>query len=199
MYSRFISSGSTDETGPDLISLADLKAELEITDDSEDAVLASRITRWSRMFAEYCGRSFAFEEGVETFTFECNEVARPSRPLVLSLYPVVDVVSVTVNGSAVEYEVNAEAGLLYLKAGYWSGTVEVTYSGGYILPSGAPPGLVEAIISQMRDSRENRDASVQTVAHGDSRVSYFNTTTSVGQVSLEVASFLAPFRRPVIA
>lgn len=199
MYSRFVSSGSTDETGPDLISLADLKAELGIDDDSEDVVLTARISRWSRMFAEYCGRSFAFAEGEETFTFETGETGRPGQPLVLSLYPVVDVVSVTVNGSAVDYDVDTESGLLYLQSGYWSGTVVVTYSGGYLLPDGAPAGLVEAIIAQIRETRETRDTAIQTVTHGDTRVSYFNTAASEGAIDSVALAFLAQFRRPVIA
>lgn len=199
MRSRFVSVGSTDETGPELITLADLKLELGISDDSEDEVLAARIARWSRMFAELCGRSFAFAEGVETFTFDTDETAKLGQPLVLSLYPVVDVVSVTMNGSAADYELDAEAGLLYLTAGYWSGTIVVTYSGGYVLPSEAPAGLVEAIIAQMRDLRSSRDTSIQTIAHGDTRVSYFNTAGSEAAISAEVSGFLAPFRRPVIA
>lgn len=199
MRSRFVSFGSTDETGPDLISLADLKVELGITDDSEDAVLTARISRWSRMFAEECGRSFAFAEGVETFTFDADEAARPGQPLILTLYPVVDVVSVTLNGSDSDYEVDEEKGLLYLPLGYWSGTVEVTYSGGYFLPNDAPAKLVEAIITQIRESREERDTSIQTVAHGDVRVSYFNTSASAGALSSGVRALLDPFRRPVFA
>lgn len=199
MRSRFVSSGSTDETGPDLITLSDLKAELGITDTSEDEVLSARITRWSKMFAEYCGRSFAFAEGVETFTFETGEFWEVGRPLVLSLCPVVDVVSVTVNGAAVDYELDAINGFLYLTNGCWSGTVEVTYSGGYVLPSEAPAGLVEAIIAQIRDTRDERDPAVQSVSHGDTRVSYFNGSSGVGSLNSVVLDFLSPFRRPVFA
>lgn len=201
MRSRIVSLESTDETGPELITLEALKLELGITDDSEDAALTARIARWSRMFAEYCGRTFAFSEVAETFTFDVNEVVRPGKPLVLSLYPVIDIVSVTMNGNPVDYDIDGVNGFLYLKIGCWAGTVDVIYSGGYLLPDEAPGGLVEAIIAQIRVSRDDRDTAVQSLSHGDTRVSFFQTSANQAQGSIcSVAmDFLAPFKRPSIA
>lgn len=199
MRSRLETAGSTDDSGTNLITLDALKLELGIGDESQDVVLDARIARWSRMFAEYCGRSFAFAEGVETFTFDVDEVWPPRLALSLSLYPVVDVVSVTQGGQSVEYELDANNGLLWLVNGSWSGTVVVTYSGGYVLPSEAPTGLVEAIIAQIREAQADRDTSVQSVAHGDTRVSYFQGSSTTGAICATALGFLAPFKRPVLA
>lgn len=199
MRSRLETVGSTDSSGPDLITLDALKLELGVTDESEDAVLTARIARWSQMFAEYCNRPFAFSEGVETFTFDREECWPRRQPLTLSLYPVIDIVSVTQNGSAVEYEVDMANGLIWPVNGHWSGTIVVTYSGGYFLPDQTPTGLVEAIIAQMRDARTDRDTSIQSVSHGDTRVSYFNSTATTGAICATALGFLQPFKRPVLA
>lgn len=202
MRSRLETVGSTDSSGTDLITLEDLKLELGIDDDSEDELLALRIARWSRMFADECGRTFAFAEGVETFTFEPGESWPQRMALNLSLYPVIDVVSVTQDGTAVEYELDAANGRLWAaNGGWWSGTVVVTYSGGYVLPSEAPAGLVEAIIEHISELRTDagRDTSLQSVSRGDTRVSYFQTSSSAGALSSTVLDLLQPFRRPVIA
>jgi hypothetical protein len=63
MHSIFrILDEATSGAGPDLISLADLKLALGITDSSQDAALQASITFQSRIIAEYCDRRFGRAE-----------------------------------------------------------------------------------------------------------------------------------------
>ena len=194
----------TDPTSVDLISLDDLKLALGITDDSEDAALQAAITFQSRIIAEYCDRRFAFAEALETFTFDRNEVIPTRQALTLSLYPVVEVFEVSTAGaSAGEYDFDPASGRLWTE-GCWSGIVQVTYSGGYVLPDEAPARLQKAVIEAVNEGRTSgaRDPSIREVQHGDTRIGYFTpalSTASSGYLSAVVVDLIKPFRRLHVA
>jgi hypothetical protein len=201
MHSIFrILDESTDSAGPDLISLADLKAVLGITGSDEDEALQASITFQSRIIAEYCDRRFGRAEAIETFTFDALETSLARQALVLKLYPVSEIISV--DGGASEYTFDPESGRVW--GGPWSGTVAVTYSGGYDLPEEAPARLSRAVIDAVNESRQSgtRDPTIQSVAHGDTRVSYFSSSTSSGSsgyLSAAVTDLIRSYRRMSVA
>jgi hypothetical protein len=196
---------ATDSAGPDLISLADLKLALGITDDSEDAELQAAITFQSRIIAEYCDRRFGRAEALETFTLDRGEVMLPRQPLTLSLYPVAEIVEISSAGATeAEYVLDPRSGRVW-SAG-WSGYSQVTisYVGGYDLPEEAPARLQKAVIEAVREGRTSgtRDPSIREVQHGDTRISYFTSSTSSaspGYLSAPVIDLIAPFRRRYVA
>jgi len=193
---------ATDSAGPDLISLADLKFALGITDDSQDAVLQAAITFQSRIIAEYCDRRFGRADVLETFTFDPDESMLTRQALTLSLYPVAEILEVSSAGAtAADYDLDPVSGRLW---GGWSGTVAVAYSGGYDLPEEAPARLQKAVIEAVREGQTSgaRDPSIREVQHGDTRISYFTSSTSSaspGYLSAPVIDLIRPFRRLYVA
>lgn len=203
MQSHFQLIEVTDPGSYDLVSLDDLELELGITGDTDDdEQLQARITRTSLMIAEACDRVFRFSEGIETFTFDPGQVTRSNQPLSLKLYPVFAVESITQDGVAVEgFIVDAENGRVWRPDAPWSGTVVVTYSGGYLLPDDAPAGLQMAVIDAIRERRllvtEGGGGAVRDTVHGDTRVSYFQPAAAsvAGGLSSSVQELIAPFKR----
>ncbi len=199
-----IISESTGSAGPDLVTLDDLKAALGITDTSEDAALQAAITFYSRIIAEYCNRRFGLAEALETFTFDRNEVLTNRQALTLKLYPVAEISEVSSAGAtAADYEFDPASGRVWT-AGCWSGTIEVVYAGGYDLPEDAPARLQMAVITAVNEGRVSggRDPSIREVQHGDTRISYFTSTTSTasaGFLSAPVMDLINPYRRLHVA
>jgi hypothetical protein len=200
MHSIFeILEESTDSAGPDLISLDDLKLALGIEDDSEDAALQAAITFQSRIIAAYCDRRFGLAQALETFVFDRNETMLMRQALWLRLYPVIEVIEVSTAGAtAADYHFDPASGRVWTE-GNWSGTVMVTYSGGYDLPEQAPARLQQALIQAVNEGRTtgSRDPGIREVQHGDTRISYFTpslSTASSGFLSAPVVDLIQPFR-----
>lgn len=195
---------ATDSAGPDLISLDDLKLALGITGTDEDETLRAMITFQSRIIAEYCDRRFGLAEAVETFTFDRDETLPTRQALVLSLYPVAEVLEVSQFGAtAGGYELDPVTGRLW-SDGWWTGSVSVVYSGGYDLPEAAPARLQKALIETVYEQRTvgARDSSIREVQHGDTRISYFTSSTSsasAGFLSAPVVDLIKPYRRLRVA
>lgn len=201
MHSILEISEATDAIGPDLITLAELKLHLGITTTTDDERLESAITLVSEMIATYCGRRFAFASAIETFHFDDCEQSRNNAGLTLSLYPVATIASVAVDDSALDataWHINPASGLLWPASGRWSGTIVVDYSGGYMLPDEAPAMLSAAVIEsiRLRQFTASRDPLISSLAHGDTRVSYFESASSAtnGGFSTTVLSLLEPYR-----
>ena len=82
----------------------------------------------------------------------------------------------------------------------------VTYSGGYDLPDDAPAGLQLAVIEAVRERRasssEESGGAVQSTVHGDTRVTYFNSSREVSAGSVlprGVLDLLGPYKRFALA
>lgn len=192
----------TEDTPVDLITLDDLKLDLSITEDDEDDRLEASITRFSKLIADECGRIFGLSHGIETFAFDQGEQTRLGQKLALSLYPIAEIESVEIDGVESEsYSVDAVKGLIWINGAAWSGTVVVTYSGGYDLPDESPAGLQSAVIEAVRDRRlsASQDSTVQSTGTGDTRVSYFNSRESSGALPQGVLALLGPYKRPAFA
>src|SRR5262245_289860 len=200
----------TEATETDLTTLDDLKLELGITGTTEDAALQARITRLSEQIAEYCDRVLGLREVEETFAFTGNGCCRcpcagPTPfPLVLTQYPVTEITSLTRNDVEItpdEYDLDAEAGLIWPRAGLWSGRIVAHYSGGYDLPDGAPATLESAVIETVRVRRafSAADPTIRDVSHLGVSVGYYSQPlTSSGGMSQSVAESLDPFRRQYV-
>jgi len=191
---------SSDSAGPDLISLDDLKLALGIEGTDQDEQLQAMITFQSRIIAEYCDRRFGRAEALETFTFDRGEILPTRQALILSLYPVVEILEVSSLGAtAAGYEFDPASGRLW-SDGWWTGPVSVVYTGGYDLPEEAPARLQKALIETVYEQRTvgARDSSIREVQHGDTRISYFTSATSSaspGFLSAPVIDLIRPYRR----
>jgi hypothetical protein len=105
--------------------------------------------------------------------------------------------------TAAGYHFDPASGRLWTD-GYWADTLAVTYSGGYDLPEEAPARLQKAIILSVNEGRTSgtRDPSIQSVQHGDTRISYFTNATSSaspGFLSAPVIDLIRPYRRLYVA
>jgi hypothetical protein len=181
----------------DLVTLEALKLELG-SPDSEDEANAARITRESKLIAEYCDRIFGLCDAVETFEFDTCEITRPGQPLLLRLYPHVVIESIVAGGTELSvgsYVVDAEKGRVWMPGASWSGTVVVTYAGGYDLPDNAPAGLQAACIEAVGAQSMTRDPSIQSTQHGETTVRYFSEEVVTGGVSSRVSQLVAPYKR----
>ncbi len=117
---------------------------LDPEDTSQDAILARMINGASDAIRTYCDRDFARAQ-------RTDRLEGPKGPvLLLPLYPILRVESVTADGTLVpfeEYDVDAQSGRLIRRCGSWPGgpglTVEVVYEAGYITPEQARKGMGE--------------------------------------------------------
>lgn len=133
-------------SGHALTTIDAVRAQLGLgpEDTSQDAVLARMINSASDVIRTYCDRDFARAQ-------RTDRLEGPGGPvLLLPLYPVLQVESVTADGTPVpveEYDVDAQAGRLIRRRGSWPGgpglTVEVVYEAGYITPEQARKGVGE--------------------------------------------------------
>src|SRR5690606_39433469 len=115
---------------------------LDPSDTSQDEVLARLINSASDAIRTYCDRDFARARREDRL----EGSGRPE--LLLPLYPVIRVESVTADGIPVlpeEYDVDVQAGRLVRRCGAWPGgpglTTEVVYEAGYITPEQARKGV----------------------------------------------------------
>lgn len=131
-----------------LASLADLKADLGITDTSQDAKLALLLQDASSMALAYVGRPLIDRAWCDVIELGCE--ARQSD-LVLGRYPVSVVTGLTIGATALDADavaalpLNPEAGIVYPPdSGHprcWrAARYVVTYRAGYTLDSVAADG-----------------------------------------------------------
>lgn len=192
-----------------LTSLARVKAELGLTDDTDDAVLEPMIDRASSAISRETRRTF----GVETVTETID--GSGSRLLGLTRTPIVSVSAVTEDGTTItDYSVeDAEAGALYRPVGwgrsggmrmwgteaYASGYIlpgyqdqrySVTYQAGYTLPEQSSPTLPGAVEQACLETvkawyfARDSDPAASSVQVGQLRVSYRdqNQSAPIGAV-----------------
>jgi hypothetical protein len=180
---RSITTVITKAKSRDLTTLATAKDELQITGSSYDKRLKRWITEESAAIERYCGRRLVKETLQQEFYG--HDVGHRSD-LVLALWPVSEVLSVTWNDTVLEpdqWQLDGEAGLLrrydasaccwipwfdypyYHFAGYaYQSHVIVQYTGGYTLGDDMPPDIEAATLLQlnMRKSAGTRDQTIKT-------------------------------------
>jgi hypothetical protein len=168
----------------DLTTLETAKDELQITGTAYDKRLRRWIREESGAIERYCGRRLVKETLQQRFETTIGHPAGVSSDLVLELYPVSEVLSVTWNNTELtpdEWQLDGEAGLLrrydevsgtwmpwwgyygYYTAPYPS-VVIVQYIGGYTLGGDLPPDLEAAALIQLqhRKSTGTRDQTIKS-------------------------------------
>jgi uncharacterized phiE125 gp8 family phage protein len=136
-----------------LVTVADVRTVLGLVDRGDDALLSALVRRASDVIARHCMRVFALELVVEAF--------RPNPhtdDLILTRYPVVEIVSVVENGvtlDAAEFESDNASGILVRlvndRVAFWPARkIVVTYRSGFDLPKNAPESLKQACITLVR-------------------------------------------------
>lgn len=185
-----------------------VKAELAMSDGTDDIFISSLVEQASAAVEGWCGHPLAAETVRETFDVRCSFAA---PDLLLSRIPVTSVLSVTVDGSVLaedRYEFDGEAGFLYAltstaSRGYWSpGRVAVEYAAGYVLPGQEgrtlPHDIERAaiIIARNAYASRGRDPTLRSddvEGIGSQAFGLASTFTS------EVAELLARYRAPGVA
>jgi hypothetical protein len=204
-----------------LVSLATVKDELVITDSRLD----SRLTRWigeiSAMIEHVVGRTLRAETVSETLrstacigaTHGEHDYPRMNRyddtaatGLRLTRYPIQTITSVTeddiVLTAGVDYETDAQAGLLYRLSGTvripWYGQVlVVVYTGGYPALTDVPADLQGAclVLLQTRKSSQMRDPALRQINIPGVLEQQFQVTVGpTGGLPLEVDAVLQRYR-----
>jgi uncharacterized phiE125 gp8 family phage protein len=158
----------------DLCELADVKARLDITDSSKDALLGDIITAVSRAIEQHCQREFYQESRTRVF-----DTRRKDEALALPAYPVSSITSVKTStdfdfstATAIDsgdYDVDDETGLLFYLGAWPVGrrTVQVVYTGGIATTASAVssnyPDLAAAAQMQVVEEymRKEAQGSVQ--------------------------------------
>ncbi|HEY4136490.1 MAG TPA: phage head-tail connector protein [Alphaproteobacteria bacterium] len=197
---------TTQAASVDLISLANLKAALNITDTSLDAFLQSEITAASGVVAAACNRTLVNEVVEETIRYV--HPYRRRAALRLTRYPIVAVSMVTVDGvdlSDSDYEVVNQSGFLQRLSNdgiiQWSGSkVVVAYSGGFTLGANVPSGLSEAVTRMVKAKyyAQSRDPMIK----GEDVVGVGSTQYWVGSapgggdagLPADIMGLISPFR-----
>jgi hypothetical protein len=127
----------------DLTTLANVKMEYDIQDESHDVFFRRLITRVSDEIAGYCSRVFALQTYADTFIGEPRDWNQRRHTIFLSNRPVVPGTVVVVHDGnvlteGVDYLVTTGAGMLrHLHGWFWphqNSQVLVTYDAGWILP-----------------------------------------------------------------
>jgi hypothetical protein len=181
---RSITTVVTKASSRDLTTLATAKEELGITGSSYDARLKRWIREESASVERFCGRRLVNETLQQTFTG--NEVGFRTD-VVLALYPVSEVISVTWNNEVLtpdQWQLDGEAGLLrrysqvddcwvpwfggnpdvYWYMGYpYPNTIIVQYTGGYTLGQDLPPDLEAAVLIQLGHRKATTGSRDQTI------------------------------------
>lgn len=125
-----------------LTTRANVKLDLKISGSADDDYIDLLIDRASSMIQPQIGRPLGSQTVLETY----RAVAASGKPLILSLFPVSAVASVTESGVALAadaFERDDRSGLLWRlssgsRASWCSTPVAVSYTAGWRLPNDAP-------------------------------------------------------------
>lgn len=196
-----------------LALVADLKADLDITDSSSDLRLERLLLTASSMVLAYIGRPILSGEWTEEFRLIPSE---RTEEIVLGVVPVTEIKTVSHNGtgwSAGQVEdliLDKRAGLLSLPSKpyhFWRpGLYSITFQAGYVPPSvdennQAQPGTLPRVISQaalMTASSlwasGDRDPLLKSETVQGVGSTTWNSAAGTGGMPQSAADLLASFR-----
>jgi hypothetical protein len=195
----------------DLTTLANVKAELSITDGASDTVLRRYITSASKAAAHYCNRVFAVETVSEQFLpgHRYHVWGQHHARLQLARFPLITVTSVTEDEDLLTViptisSIASNGQLTRMNSGLPSRWLElgitVVYSSGYAT---TPADLEDAVIRMVtqRYSAKGRDASLrQENIPGVREATYWIATgEEAGNMTPDVADILDHYRAVVVA
>ena len=194
----------TPATTFNLTTVAAVRTQLGLTDNSETENLARWISQASDTIAKFCNRIFAEETVAETF-----RLRRREDGICLTRFPASAIVSVVENATtlaATDYELASDGGggvlnrLRNDREGEWPiGKIVVTYTAGYALPNGLPDGIERAaimLVSQYRNTSD-RDPQIRSESiEGSGSTSYFDGLESQAGLAPEVVGLISKHRKP---
>lgn len=194
----------------DLTTLANVKAELSITNGDSDTVLRRYITSASKAAAHYCNRVFAEETVSERFLpGHCYTWVNNNEILQLARFPLITVTSVTEDDELLvvdtDYLVNSSNGQLTrvfedFTSRWLSLGITVVYSSGY---STIPADLEDAVIRMVtqRYSAKGRDATLRSEnIPGVREATYWIATgAEAGALTPDVVDLLDRYRAPNVS
>lgn len=183
----------------DLVTVSRVKTELNISGSAEDPKLKTFIIEASALIAAYCGRdTFGSETLLQT-----ERLCEPTSCIVLARDLGVSITSVAVDGEALttdEYELDGS--LLYrlsddTRIAWRPAKVEIAYTAGYALTSGAPLALSRAaldlVVAMYRGA--GRDSGIrQEMVEGVGSTSYFDTSAGKVPLSADRTTALERYR-----
>lgn len=148
----------------DLTILANVKAELGITDTTEDTNLEAWIDQASSVIAGECNRNFGEETIKETWriSLQWNRQWYEPERVILDRTPVTSITSVVENGltlvAGTDYEFDPVTGTLTRLCGdfarrWFFRTLVITYVAGYQLLGTLPQAIERATISMVKQYR----------------------------------------------
>jgi hypothetical protein len=191
----------------DLTDLATVKAELKITDGTQDTQLSAWITQASGEIASYCNRKFLKETIKQTFRVLFVRGLQRERfeQIVLARSPVSAISSVVMDSNTLDttdYEYDDEGILYRVDSGHnvrwFFERLEVTFDAGYDFAK-LPAPLGRACISLVTMLRSNsaRDPLVkQESVPGVGEVQYWvgGIPGTVGNLPPDIQAMLDPYR-----
>ena len=215
----------TTPAGPQsLVSLSVLKEELGVVGTTDDALFTRWIAQESARIASALGRPD--ELGLATLTetirlpgsnsafhgdswFSSQNYA-PARPIVLERYPIVSVISITLDGVLIDpsgYDLDGSR-VYKTYSGCrvpWFGlSVTIVYTAGYDLPDNAPFDLAGACIQLVsaRKAGRGRDPGVRRERVDGVGETVWHDPTIVegipGGMTEEVWNSIASYRSPLV-
>ena len=119
--------------------------------------------------------------------------------LTLAKWPLQDVLSITVDGSAVtDYTVVHSHGIIRRnEGGTWNGTVAVTYVGGWLPLPETVKLAAKSLVKTLRtiDPPTSRDASIRSISvEGEGTVQYQVNAGAARLIPVHVDALLSPYR-----
>jgi len=197
----------------DLTTLAAVKEELDITDNSKNSLLRRYISGASAATAQECNRVFP----VETVKDEIFPHRDPTpgrvfgrfEPLILSRYPIVSVASVVENGvtlaDGVDFRIDYEKGEL-IRLGVnglptlWSqaSLVAVTFSAGFDpIPSDLEDAIIRMITKRYRAKGRDPTITQQNIPGVLDQRFWFATGEDAGNMTPDVMDIINDYRVPL--
>ncbi len=190
----------------DLTTVEAVNAELGLDTGVDDALIAGYVASASDQIARYCKRVLVAQEYEEIFYTNTYK-----NELLLSEYPVSDIASIDENGVLLDadaFRVDANTGAVIRHRNgdiaWWpqASTIIVQYVAGYSEDTGGAPSVPAAIeraailLSAMSYRSRGRDASVRSVQHGDSSVSFgFGPVANdASGLPPEIVALLKPYK-----
>lgn len=175
-----------------LISLENLRIDLGTAASADDEFLERAIARASTVAETYCGRVFAAE------TVEDRFCCGPYGALWLSRSPVIEIVSITNDGEAVDassYHLDRAIGRIVPLSFSWGSEVLVRYEAGYAEIPLDIQGAVGEIVKALQFNR-TRDPLLRSenILSGLYAYTLFDANASPAGTAQQVAAILDSYR-----
>jgi hypothetical protein len=198
----------------DLTTLARMKRELGLTDNTKNTLLTDLIKECSAVISRYCGRTFAVETVQERwFPFRDAEprvITKGPDIVQLRRWPIVAITSVVEDGTTLveetDFIVDAERGQLIRidSSGYPTGwptsTIVIIYSSGYSLIDELPREIERACIefTRLKWFATKRDPLLKQESIPEVySATYAVTESGDSELPASIAGLVDRFRVPV--